>query len=102
MKETRFIAMLTSEDRYRHEHVRLKRDVIGFMVQYETKFKGKWLPVVRYDTRHGFAHRDLLDKKGGKRKTPVFAKDYSEVLTFAEYDIRSNWRIYKQQFLKGA
>ena len=102
MKEMRFTVMLTPEDRYRHEHVRLKRDVIGFMVQYETKLKGKWLPVVRYDTRHGFAHRDLLNKKGRKRKTPVFAKDYSEALTFAEYDIRSNWRIYKQQFLKGA
>jgi len=24
-----------------------------------------------------------------------------EALTFAEYDIKSNWRIYKQQFLRG-
>ncbi|WP_420886571.1 DUF7718 family protein [Candidatus Kuenenia stuttgartiensis] len=22
------------------------------------------MPVVRYDTEHGFAHRDLLDKEG--------------------------------------
>ena len=34
------------------------------------------------DTRHGFAHRDLLDKKDRKRKTPVFAKDYSEAPKF--------------------
>ena len=57
--------------------------------------------MVRYDTRHGFAHRDTLAKKGRKQKTPIFAKDYSEALTFAEYDIKSNWRIYKQQFLRG-
>jgi len=52
--------------------------------------KEKWLPVVRYDTRHGFAHRDLLDKKGEKQKTPILAKDYNDALIFAEYDIKSN------------
>jgi len=40
-----------------------------------------------------------MDKKGGKLKTPMFTKDYSEALTFAEYDIKSNWRIYKGAFL---
>jgi len=73
----------------------------SFIVQYETKMEGNWLPVVRYDTRHGFAHRDLLDTKGEKQKTPIFTKDYNEGLTFAEYDIKSNWPIYKQQFLRG-
>ncbi len=82
--------MLTPEDRYRHHHVRFKRDVLSFVVQYETKLEGKWLPIVRYDTRHGLAHRDLLDKRGEKQKTPIFAKDYNEALTFAEYDIKSN------------
>ena len=101
MKEVTFTVMLTPEDRYRHHHVRLKGDVLSFVVQYEIKLEGTWFPVVRYDTRHGFAHRDILDKKGRKQKTPIFAKDYNEALTFAEYDIRSNWRIYKQQFLRG-
>ena len=44
-------------------------------MQYETRLEGKWFPVVRYDTEHGFAHRDLLDKKGDKQKTPMFTKD---------------------------
>jgi len=101
LKEVRFIVMLTPEDRYRHHHVRFKGDVLSFIVQYETKMERKWLPVVRYDTGHGFAHRDLLDRKGEKQKTPIFTKDYNEALTFAEYDIKSNWRIYKQQFLRG-
>ncbi|TES90311.1 MAG: hypothetical protein E3J87_10255 [Candidatus Cloacimonadota bacterium] len=101
MKEARFTVMLTPEDRYRHHHVRLKRDVLSFIVQYETKLEDRWFPVVRYDTRHGFAHRDILDKKGKKQKTPIFAKDYNEALTFAEYDIKSNWRDCKQQFLRG-
>ena len=101
MKEAQFSVLLTSEDRYRHYHVRFRRNILSFVVQYETRLEGKWLPVVRYDTRHGFAHRDLLDKKGKKLKTPMFTDDYSEALTFAECDIQSNWRIYKQRFLKG-
>jgi len=59
------------------------------------------VPVVKYDTEHGFAHRDILDKKGNKHKTPIFARDYNEALTFAEYDIKSNWILYKKAFLGG-
>lgn len=55
-----------------------------------------------YDAEHGFAHRDLFDKRGNKKKTPMFTEDYNEALTFAEYDIKSNWEIYKKAFLGGA
>ena len=101
VKEIKFIVMLTPEDRFRHTHIRFKRQVISFIVQCETNLKGKWLPVVRYDTEHGFAHRDLFDRKGNKQKTPIFSRDYDEALTFAEYDIKSNWTMYKQIFWGG-
>jgi len=42
-----------------------------------------------------------MDRKGNKRKTPIFTEDYNEALTFAEYDIKSNWRIFKEIFLGG-
>ena len=57
--------------------------------------------MVRYDTEHGFAHRDLLDKEGHKQKTPIFTRNYNEALTFAEHDIKVNWKAYKQAFLGG-
>jgi hypothetical protein len=60
--------MLTPEDRYRHSHIRFKSEVLRFVVQYETKFEGKWLPVVRYDTEHGYAHRDILIRKAISKK----------------------------------
>jgi len=56
--------------------------------------------VVRYDTHHGFAHRDLFDRKGRAQKTPLFTKDYNEALTFAEDDVKSNWKGYKRRFLQ--
>ncbi len=99
-KEVKFLVMLTPVDRYRHYHVRMKGVVTSFRVQYETRVAGKWLPVVRYDTRHRFAHRDLLDKRGRARKTPLFTQDYNEALTFAEHDIKSNWKSYKREFLQ--
>ena len=51
---------------------------------------GVWYPVVRYDTSHGFAHRDLLNIKAQKRKTPLFITDKNDALTFAENDIKDN------------
>lgn len=92
--------MLTPEDRYRHSHIRFKGEVLSFIIQYETRLGEKWLPVVRYDTEHGYAHRDIMDKKGIKHKTPMFTEDYNEALTFAEYDIKSYWKIYKRIFLE--
>ena len=51
-------------DRYRHVHVRAKGRIVFFRIQLETLVGEKWMPVVRYDTAHGFVHRDLLDKRG--------------------------------------
>jgi len=102
LKEIKFIVMLTLEDRYRHSHVRFKGEVLSFIVQYETRLGTKWFSVVRYDTEHGYAHRDIMDKSGTKHKTPMFTEDYNEALTFAEYDIKSNWKIYKSTFLERA
>ena len=100
-KEVKFVIPFSQEDRYRHYHLRIRGQVIDFTVQYETFINGKWFHVVRYDTSHGFAHRDLFDIKGKKRKTPLFIIDRSDALTFAENDIKNNWEIYKQRFLKG-
>jgi hypothetical protein len=101
IKEIKFNVMLTSEDRYRHRHMRFRGEILSFTIQYETRLQGKWLPVIRYDTEHGFAHRDLLDRKGNKQKAPMFTRDFNEALTYAEYDIKSNWKFYKKAFLGG-
>jgi len=101
IKEKKFIVMLTPKDRYRHSHIRFKGEVPSFVVQDETILEGKWLPGVRYDTEHGFAHRDTFEKKGNRYKTPIFTRDYNEALTFAEYDVKSNWGIYKEKYFGG-
>ena len=102
VKETEFLIQLGPADRLREHHERGKRKIISFTVQYETLRQGKWLPVVRYDTAHGFAHRDLYDLQGKASKTPLFILDYNQALTFAESDLQVNWQVYRERFLKRA
>ena len=64
LKEREFIVMLTPTDRYRHRHLRLKVEVLSFVV-------------------------------------PMFTEGYNEALTFAEFDVKSNWKAYKIAFGEG-
>ncbi|MDZ4340837.1 MAG: hypothetical protein U1E51_00165 [Candidatus Binatia bacterium] len=57
--------------------------------------------VVRYDTAHGFSHRDQYDSGGKAIKTPLFVLNFNLALTFAEADLKANWNIYRERFLKG-
>ena len=58
------------------------------------------MAVVRYDTAHGFAHRDLIWPSGKVDKTPLFMQTFNEALDFAEADLRSNWESYVENYLK--
>ena len=100
MPKKSYIFMLTDKDRKRHIHTVEKGRVVEFLVQYEMLLEGRWVEVVRYDTSHGFAHRDLFNINGLKRKTPLFTADNNDALTFAENDIKDNWQVYKQRFLE--
>jgi len=99
-REIEFVLPFSHMDRYRDYHLRIKGQIVDFAVQYETFIDGKWLPVVRYDTSHGFVHRDLLTMKQEKRKTPLFITDRNDALTFAENDIKDNWELYKERFVR--
>jgi len=99
IKETEYVIRIGSSDRYRHLHIKERGKVIFFRIQYETKINDKWYPVVRYDTTHGFAHRDLVSLEGYLEKTPLFNQNYNDALTFAESDLKSNWKYYKMRFL---
>jgi hypothetical protein len=94
--------MHTPKDRRRHLHITEKGSVLEFTVQYETKLKGHWIPVIRYDTAHGYAHQHVFHAGGRDEKELMEIEDYNEALTIAENDLRSNWQRYKATFLKEA
>ena len=56
------------EDRLRVSALRQKNGIAKFVVQYEALINERWRPIVRYDTSHGFAHKDIIhfrDEEGG-------------------------------------
>src|SRR5467141_1632368 len=72
--------------------------VLNFVVQLECRMNGKWRPVVRYDTAHGFAHRDVLHPSSEIEKTELTIENYSDALTFAIKDLVENWERYRRRY----
>lgn len=99
MKVVEYVVPLGSDGRRRVRHVRVGARVVEFMVKYKLKVGGEWYPVVRYDT-HGFAHQDILHWRGPGERHELPAGDYSFALSYAEEDLRRNWRGYREGFLR--
>ncbi|MCL4479595.1 MAG: hypothetical protein M1381_10965 [Deltaproteobacteria bacterium] len=100
MNKKSYVFMLTNTDRKRHEHIKEKGKIIGFVVQYEMLYKDKWVPVIRYDTAHGFVHKDLINPDGSKEKIFIGGADLNEVMNIADKDINENWEKYKDRYLR--
>lgn len=100
MKVIEYVTPLGLDGRRRTRHVRVKNNIIEFMVQYELKIKDKWYTMVRYDTAHGFAHKDIVSFKGKVKKEALPFNDFNLALTFAEKDLRDNWQKYRKHYLK--
>ena len=71
----------------------------GFTSQLEHYLGGKWRPVVRYDTAHGFFHRDFYSLSGKqKRKERNVIQNLKEAVLFADKDLRNNYKDYIEKF----
>jgi len=99
-RKTEFVKWLAHTARIRHHHIQLKNQVIEFTVQLETRVKDKWYPVVRYDTKHGFAHKDVINFDGSIEKFNLGVSNYNIGMTLAEQDLKSNWKKYIEKFLE--
>lgn len=97
----RTVTFRNTFDAYNAARIRFEVDhgrVLRFVVQLECRFEGDWHPVVRYDTAHGFAHRDLLRPSGEVEKTETETQDYNEALTYAIDDLTANWVMYRRRY----
>jgi len=97
-----FVAYLdeSSENRYRHRHVRERGTIVEFRIQYEALIAGRWHPVVRYDSAHGQPHRDALHPDGTQTKEWFSSFSNAEVLTLGQRDIMTNWQQYRAVYEK--
>ena len=97
-----FIVIYGPDCRKRHYHRQTKDKITEFCLQLEIYHRGKWHGFIRYDTAHGFSHRDVIHSDGKIEKIPLGIADYNEALTFAQIDIETNWRRYRDRFFKEA
>jgi len=100
MKIVSYEFLLSDSDRKRHVHKTDRGSVISFTVQFETLVDDKWLPVIRYDTAHGYAHKDILHLDGHKEKINLGSLALKEALVLADRNINENWSRYEQRFLE--
>lgn len=100
MGEKSFVVPLgeSDSDRYRLYCQTERGNVIVFKVQYEAFIDGQWHPIVRYDTAHGFPHRDLLHPDRPAEKTEYPGRSNAEVLTLGQEDIKRNWQTYRARY----
>lgn len=103
MKEIEYVIYLTAEsaDRLRRYAQKEKSIILEFVVQYEAKISEKWQQIVRYDTAHGFAHKDIMKAGGGAIKIPLFFETYNIAFTYATIDLKANWKKYRETFKRG-
>ena len=102
MHEIEYLFYLSdaSTDRLRVSAQKEKGEIFEFVVQYEALISGGWRPVVRYDTAHGFAHKDIIRANGEVIKHPLFFETYNLAFTFASLDLKANWRQYRESLEK--
>jgi hypothetical protein len=94
------IELIADEIRIRCKYRRRRRRVVQYTVQLEIRHEERWQPVVRYDTAHGFCHRDVIHADGSQDKTPVFYGDANETFTRAIEDVRANWEAHRARYLR--
>ena len=102
MPERDYELELGPKDWMRVRIVTERGKVVDFLVQYETLIGESYRAVVRYDCSHGFAHRDLLNRRGDVIDKWAFPEDmdFKECLAHADQDLRTNWKRYKQWFIE--
>jgi hypothetical protein len=102
MQEIEYLFYLDAEesDRLRIIARKDKGEILEFVAQYEALISGEWRPVVRYDTAHGFAHKDIIRASGDVVKQPLFFETFNLAFTFATLDLKMNWRQYKESLEK--
>jgi hypothetical protein len=100
MRTIEYVYALSSQhtDRLRVRARRLGSQIVSFAVQYEAHLEGAWHPIVRFDTAHGFAHRDLLHPDGRVDKEPLPWDTYNAALTYATQELKTHWARYRQRY----
>ena len=75
-------------------------EVLSFAIVLLAQHKGHWIDVSRYDTAHGYPHRDVLGLKEGLRgKLRMVTLNRKQCFRYAIRDLTENAENYLEDFL---
>jgi len=95
----RITVLLSHQDRLEIMIEKEGGRVEGFVVNYVATIAGRDHSVVRFDTRHGFPHKDEMFPGGrANRKVRLPDMDGRRLIVMAVDDIKANWRAYRRRF----
>ena len=69
-----------------------------FVIQYELEIDDRLYLVVRYDTAHGFPHRDMLNPDGSTKHKTEIPLPVDQAFQRGYRDIQQNWERYRRDF----
>ncbi len=76
------------------------KEVSTFVVKLEYYFSGKWMEIERYDCYHNKVHKDILNRKGKKKRVVSFEYlDIKSGLNAAIKDFKENYENYIWRFV---
>ena len=72
-----------------------KGKIIKFVVKLEIYKNNDWFEIERYDTHHGYVHKDVLNKMKEKIKVIIFELLDNKIgLNIALKDFKENYNLY--------
>lgn len=86
------------QDRIRVAALKEKDKILKFVVQCEAFIRGNWQAIVRYDTSHGFAHKDVIHYNKTEDKQPLYFQSFNMAFTFAIQDLKTSWSWYRMAY----
>jgi hypothetical protein len=93
-----FKVTLTEDDEILVHLEREGRVVTKFGVQYRARIRGKWHAIVRFDTAHGHAHKDVSHPDGTQEMQELELDDYGVALTHALREVKARWMFYRERY----
>jgi len=97
-KREDFAVILTQDDEILVHLEREGSSVVEFSVQYRARIQGEWRAIVRFDTAHGYAHKDVSHPDGSQETQDLRLDDYGVALTRALSDVKTRWEFYRERY----
>jgi hypothetical protein len=95
----------TPTDRLEVTFTKTRGKAKAFSIQYQAVIRGRWTPVVRYDTNHGYLHRHRFWLDADKqiddqepRGEP--SADYTIPFKTAYDELSANWRTFRANMMR--